>query len=120
MKNNTIRPASVISEPPERLLSNEDIVVAICQPQELDRPQMLRLAAQFISRKAVKVLDLIRLARRERADRVLAELARQALKVDPQHEIWREIMPLWEPAKVSRTPASLDKTCRACNEGWTL
>lgn len=79
------------SPPPEDRLSNSELVVAMCQPHCLDRPQMLRLAAQLISRKAVKFAELKLVARRERAERVLAEMARQALKVDPAHEIWRGI-----------------------------
>lgn len=30
-------------------------------------------------------------ARRERAERVLAELARQALKVEPEHAAWKSL-----------------------------
>ncbi len=52
---------------------------------------MLRLAAQFISRNAVDAEALLLVARRERVEPVLAELSRQALKVNPNHTLWRQI-----------------------------
>jgi hypothetical protein len=70
------------------LLSNEELVVAICQPHNLDRPQMLRAAAQLISMQAVSAAILSAAARRERAELVLAELARQAIHVAPEHPLW--------------------------------
>lgn len=73
---------------PQALLSDEELIVAICQLQNLDRPQMLRLAAQFISRHAVNLQRLCHIAEQERIGIVLAELARQALKVDGNHATW--------------------------------
>ena len=84
-------PAPGFRPPDPGVLSNEELVVALCQPNCLDRPQILRLAAQLISRGAIYPAALRLTAARERAEPVLAELARQALKVDPQHAIWREI-----------------------------
>jgi hypothetical protein len=69
-------------------LTNEDLVVAILQPHNLDRPQMIRAAAQLISQAAVEPSRLLGSARRERADRVLADLARSAVRVEPAHRIW--------------------------------
>jgi len=86
--------------PSEQGLSNEELVVAICLLQRRDRPQILRLAGQLISREAVDVPALIRLARRERAEVVLGEMARQALRVDPRHPAWLalgEAFPLRRP-----------------------
>jgi len=74
--------------PPRAILSNEELVVAVCQPHNLDRPQMLRAAAQLVSMQAVKAEILLATARRERAELVLAELARQATRVAPKHPIW--------------------------------
>jgi hypothetical protein len=76
--------------PPEQL-SNEELVVAICQLQCEDRPQMLRLAAQLISRMAVDLRSLCRVAERERVGPVLAALADLALKVEPGHKAWQAI-----------------------------
>lgn len=73
------------------VLSNEDLVVAICQPHNLDRPQMLRAAAQLVSMQAVKADTLLAAARRERAEPVLAELARQAIYVAPEHFVWQTL-----------------------------
>ena len=55
--------------------------------QNLDRPQMLRLAAQLISRGAVDFEELAAVAVRERVGFILAELARNACRVDPEHVI---------------------------------
>lgn len=82
---------ATLTPPPEYELSNEELAVAICHPACLDRPQMIRAAAQLISRAAVDVPYLLLIARRERTDIVLAELARQALKVAPTHASWLSI-----------------------------
>lgn len=79
------------SPPPRATLSNEELVVAICQPHNLDRPHMLRAAAQLVSMQAVNTDALLASARRERAELVLAELARQAIHVAPEHLVWHKI-----------------------------
>jgi hypothetical protein len=84
--------------PPADTLSAEDLVVAICQLQCLDRPQMVRLAAQLISRAAVDVPRLALVARRERVERVLAALADAALRVAPTHPTWRALAALFRDA----------------------
>jgi hypothetical protein len=76
---------------PREQLSNEELVVGICQLQCLDRPQMLRLAAQIISRQDVDLSRLCLVAERERAGAVLAELSRQASRVNNEHTAWRTI-----------------------------
>lgn len=78
--------------PPEDKFSNEELIAAICHPQGLDNPQILRLAAQLISAQSVNIGKLKLVAERERAGRVLAELARQALRVGPAHPVWRAIL----------------------------
>ena len=85
------RPLNERVDIPEERLSQEELVVAICQLQCLDRPQMLRLAAQFISREVLNVDRLSLIARRERVGPVLAELAKQALHVDAEHRTWRQL-----------------------------
>ena len=74
--------------PPTDILSNEELVVAICQPHNRDRPQWLRAAAQLISRGDVCVEALCRVAQRERVRRILAEIAKQALRASPEHPVW--------------------------------
>ena len=90
--------------PDENELPSEDLVAAICHVQNEDRPQMLRAAAQLISRRAVDVERLYLAARRERVEPILAEIARQALRVDPEHPVWKALQerlprrpPLREP-----------------------
>ncbi|MBN1671030.1 MAG: hypothetical protein JXR37_08365 [Kiritimatiellae bacterium] len=77
--------------PPIETLSNEELVVGLCQIQCIDRPQILRLAAQLISRRAVDCARLCLAAERERVGRILAELAKQALRVEPDHDLWRDL-----------------------------
>lgn len=79
----------VFTPPPEEELSNEELVVAICQLQGADRPQLLRLAAQLISRKALDITQLKRIATRERVGSVLKTMARSALTVEPEHPHWK-------------------------------
>lgn len=74
-------------------LSNEDLIVAICQPHNRDRPQWLRVAAQFISRGDCDVEILKKTAKRERVERELAALAKEALRVE-EHEGWRALVEL--------------------------
>jgi hypothetical protein len=85
------RPANASVNVPRTRLSDEELIVAICQLQNMDRPQMLRLAAQLISRHAVHLPRLCHIAEQERAGIILAELARQALKVDEGHVTWQAI-----------------------------
>ncbi len=114
--------------PAESLLTNEELIVGICQLQCLDRPQMLRLAAQLISRGVVQLSRLTYLAVQERTGSVLAELARQSLKVDSSHSGWRFLAdafqhepPLKEPllhwTRLAE-PVMKDGRCNA--EGWKL
>ncbi|MBI5527729.1 MAG: hypothetical protein HY897_15470 [Deltaproteobacteria bacterium] len=86
-----VPPPEGFSGPPETRLGNEELVVAICQPHCLDRPQMLRLAGQLISRGAVEPGRLALTARRERTGGVLAALAETALRVEPDHPTWRAL-----------------------------
>ncbi len=72
-------------------LTNEELVVGLLLPQNRDRPQILRLAAQLISREAVNFRQLTNLAIRERVGFILAELARQACKVESNHPLWTQI-----------------------------
>ena len=74
--------------PPEQAFTQEELVVAICHLPGRDRPQLLRLAAQLISRNDLDWVALKRLAIRERVGPVLNELAKIALKVQPQHPGW--------------------------------
>jgi hypothetical protein len=121
-------PSACFVPPSETALSNEELVVAICQLQCLDRPQMLRLAAQLVSRDAVDIRRLVNLALRERVGVVLAELARQALRIDPVHAGWSSILetfrrerppsePLLHWTRLAE-PIMRDGRCHAA--GWKL
>lgn len=91
------RPAS--RSPDQSEFSNAELIVTICQPHNRDRPQWLRAAAEIISKGDLELKELLHKARMERADRVLAELARQALIAEPEHEIWQQIREAFHRAK---------------------
>jgi hypothetical protein len=97
-------PANFINGPDLRELTNEELVVGLLLPQNRDRPQMLRLAAQLISRKAVDFGELAWLTTREHAGFALVELARQACKVEPSHPLWRRIREKFATEKPPRSP----------------
>ena len=86
-----IKADSSVDFPDRNLISNAELVIAICQPQNRDRPQWLRAAAELISKGDVDIGELISKAKRERVERVLAELSRQALKVESGHSGWLSI-----------------------------
>ncbi len=79
--------------------SNEELVIAICQPQNRDRPQWLRAAAELIAGKNLDSKKLIALAKRERCTRILAELSKQALIAEPDHSLWRLISEEFQDAR---------------------
>lgn len=122
------RPAAERIDIPKNRLSNEELVVGICQLQCLDRPQALRLAAQIISRQEIDPGRLCLIAERERAGTVLAELARQALRVDPAHTAWKAIADRFSHERPPRDkllhwtrlaePVMKDGRCDA--DGWKL
>lgn len=77
--------------PSREQVSDAALIVALCQLQGLDRPPWLRAAAQLVTKGTADMSELLLLARRERVERILAELARQALRVDADHPVWRTI-----------------------------
>ena len=72
-------------------LSNEELVVALLHPALRDEPQLMRPAAQIISRGEVDTAKVTALAQQESASRILANLAMQALKAAPSHLGWNAI-----------------------------
>jgi hypothetical protein len=86
--------------PPRSEFRDEELVIAICMLQGVDQPQLLRLAAQLISRNVLELPVLIRLAIRERVGPVLKALAQAALKVEPTHAAWRCLARTFEHSPV--------------------
>ncbi len=84
-------PGEKFISPSKSEFPDEELIAAICMIQRLDRPQLLRLAAQFITRGDIDVQSLVRLAKRERVGIILGEMAKQALKVDCNHPVWKKI-----------------------------
>jgi hypothetical protein len=97
-------PAQPLPVLPETELSNAELAAGILLRQNLDRPQMLRLAAQLISAGAVDLQELKRHAVQERIEPILAALALQALKVEPGHEAWQNIAAAFPRQPVPREP----------------
>jgi hypothetical protein len=85
-------------------LSDEELTAALLLPETADHPQLIRLAAQFISRGALELPGLIQLARRERLERILAELARGALQAEPEHAAWRTLFNAFHGERPFRVP----------------
>ncbi|CAN5594323.1 hypothetical protein BH20VER3_BH20VER3_18730 [soil metagenome] len=97
-------PARPCSPPTEAELSNAELVVGLLLPQNLDRPQILRLAAQLISADAVALDELKWLALQERAGGLLATLAVQALRVESGHVLWQGIAAAFPGQDAPREP----------------
>ncbi len=97
-------PGQAFAAPPREVLSDEELVTAMCMLQRRDHPQMLRAAAQLVSRGTLDIAGLVAAARRERAGTVLGELARQALRVDPGHAAWRILADAFPRARPLRAP----------------
>jgi hypothetical protein len=92
-------------DPPDAaIFPNAELIVSLCQLQCLDQPQILRLAAQIISRQDFDATSLRRVAVRERVEPILAELGRMALHVDPDHPAWRRIVATFQTARATREP----------------
>lgn len=72
-------------------LSNEELVAAVLLLSRVDEPQILRVAAQLISRGELHYASLRVLIERERLERQVKALARQALIVDPCHPMWKRL-----------------------------
>lgn len=114
--------------PDQETFSDEELVIALCQVNCVDQPQLLRLPAQLISRGRLDMDVLLHLARMERAARTLKELATQALKVEPTHPAWCRIAeefsgekPFAEPLiHWSRLAEPLFAAGKANPIGWKL
>jgi len=76
---------------PEDVLTIEELVVGLILPRLADEPQILRLAAQFVSRGRLDKERLLAIAKREGALRILRNIAEQALRTEPEHLVWRYI-----------------------------
>lgn len=92
-------------EAPSRAeLSDVELLGGILLLSRRDEPQLLRAAAQLIGRGVAEVKPLLALAERERFGPVLKELARLALRIDPDHRIWSDIFSALEGAEDLRQP----------------
>jgi len=90
--------------PKRRELPDEELVAGLCLLQSLDRPHMFRLAGQLVSRGELDTSSLILLGRRERLEGILGTLARQALRVQPDHPAWQVLGGAFGDARPLREP----------------
>ncbi len=97
-------PAAPFSAPSKEELSNAELALGLLLLQNLDRPQILRLAAQLISAGAVQLDELKWLAVQERAGGLLAGLAAQALRVEPGHPLWQGVAAAFQGQAMPRKP----------------
>lgn len=72
-------------------LCNEELAVALLHPSLRDEPQLMRPAAQIISRGVVDAAKLTAIAEQASASRILANLAMQAMKAAPAHAVWNSV-----------------------------
>jgi hypothetical protein len=122
------QPPAGFVPPDEKTFPNEELIVALCQLQCRDEPQILRLAAQLVSRGAFAAGQLKRAAVMERVEPVLCELARLALRVDPNSAPWQAVSRMFpSPAPLSEPllhwsrlaqPVLCDGRCNAAE--WRL
>jgi hypothetical protein len=123
-----MREGTISLEMYSRELTNEELVVGLLLAQNRDRPQMLRLAAQLISRQAVNFTKLANIAVQERVGFILAELARQACKVKPEHPVWglilrefgKERAPASSLLHYTRLAEPVMKNGRVSDGSWVL
>ena len=80
-----------VQDPGSSRFSNEMLATTILWAGLRDRPQLLRLAAQIISRGQINVNELLQLGRLERTNRMLLALAESALHVEPDHPVWKHV-----------------------------
>lgn len=97
-------PRLPFSQPSEADLTTAELVIGLLLPQNLDRPQMLRLAAQCISAGAMGLPELKSIAVQERVGALLAALAAQALRVEPEHALWQGIADAFRGTPTLREP----------------
>ena len=90
--------------PSREEFSDEDLVAAICRPSNLDRPPMIRAAAQLISKGRMDVDRLWLALRREKTERVISEIARQAVRIAPLHPLWSRLLEQSQHARPTRSP----------------
>lgn len=88
--------------PGAEVFPDEELAVALCLLEHPDELQPLRVTAQMISAARLNRARLERLIICERVQPVLADMARQALKVAPDHADWNWILQVCGPPPQSR------------------
>lgn len=94
------------SLPPDNpQVSDEEIGIALCLPQNVYNLDNLRVAAQLLSSPSVDAARLCLLAEQERCEPVLLHIANVAHRFAPDSEPWKYIREHLHPRYVPRTDA---------------
>ena len=86
-------------------VSDEEIGIALCLPQNIYSLDNLRAAAQLLSSPRIDAARLCRLAEQERCEPVLLHIANAAQRYVPDAEPWNYIREHLRPRRVPRTDA---------------
>ena len=86
-------------------MSDEEIGIALCLPQNVYSLDNLRAAAQLLSSPRIDAARLCRLAEQERCEPVLLHIANAAHRYVPDAEPWKYILEHLRPRRVLRTDA---------------
>lgn len=86
-------------------VSDEEIGIALCLPQNVYNLDNLRAAAQLLSSPRIDAARLCRLAEQERCEPVLLHIANAAERYVPEAEPWNCIRHHLHPRRVPRTDA---------------
>jgi hypothetical protein len=95
--------SSLPSDNPQ--VSDEEIGIALCLPQNVYNLDNLRVAAQLLSSSSVDAARLCLLAEQERCEPVLLHIAKVAESYVPEAEPWKYIREHLHPRRVPRTDA---------------
>ena len=86
-------------------VSDEEIGIALCLPQNVYNLDNLRVAAQLLSSPRIDAAKLCRFAEQERCEPVLLHIANAAQRYAPDAEPWNYIREHLRPRRVPRTDA---------------
>ncbi len=89
----SIAPERSVTDPGEEILGQEELVVLLLSGENRFEPFLIRAAAELLRAVPIDRARLAWLARRERATRVLAHIARAGAAHDPEpDDFWSELL----------------------------
>jgi len=91
----------------EKDLSNEELAIALLNPSLRYHPQTLRLGAAMLGTEGNDPVEIARVAKLERAERVVRYVAAAGLKYEHDNPFWArllKLLPLSDPPDPSVVP----------------